>query len=275
MKEDKATHLRASLERLTVDQLSAMLQEELRQEVPDGNAVRLILSILEAREEDRPIETNPEIDEAWETYLEHTRRPAPSPGRSWRWLRVASVAAVLLLVISVLPQTVTAESLWQRLARWTDSIFEFFNSGTPDDPQPEYVFKTDNPGLQEVYDAITELGVTDPVVPMWLPEGYELEEYKLVEMPTMIELHARFIDRNYSMVLTVNIYNEEQSFEYIKDGTDIVYYECSGTSHHIMRNNDRWVVAWTKSHMECAFTIDCQEDILYKILESIYKVEEN
>ena len=55
MKEDKATHLRASLERLTVDQLSAMLQEELRQEVPDGNAVRLILSILEAREEDRPI----------------------------------------------------------------------------------------------------------------------------------------------------------------------------------------------------------------------------
>ena len=44
--------------------------------------------------------------------------------------------------------------------------------------QPEYVFETDHPGLQQIYDAVVEMGVTEPVVPMWVPEGYDLVEYK-------------------------------------------------------------------------------------------------
>ena len=90
----------------------------------------------------------------------------------------------------------------------------------------------------------------------------------------MTEFHARFIDRNNTMVLNINIYNEGQSFEYFKDKTEVIEFEFNGIPHYIMRNNNRWAVAWTTSHMECAFTIDCQEDILYKILRSIYMVEE-
>ena len=43
---------------------------------------------------------------------------------------------------------------------------------------------------------------------------------------------------------------------------------------YIMRNIDNWVVVCTKDKTEFTITVDCQEDTLRRILESIYVMED-
>ena len=62
--------------------------------------------------------------------------------------------------------------------------------------------------------------------------------------------------------------------EYHKDKSVVDIQEKNGTVFNIMHNNDIWVVTWVKDNVECSIFVDCQEDVLNRILESIYVMEE-
>ena len=276
MKENN--NLRESLEQMPTQRLDEMLRAELKREPVSREFVRLILSILEERESDYPMESGAEVEAAWEKYQAHmdSRDDAiPKPTRkSSRLLKAASIVAVICVLFAAIPQKAEAETFFEMLARWTDCIFEFFSSGTGESVQLQYAFETDNPGLQEVYDILTELGVTDPVVPMWIPEGYELAECETYNTPTKTGVTARFSTDDRELVFAIDIFDSEVSHEYYKDETPVEKHEKNGIVHNIMRNTDRWVVIWTKDNLECSLAIDCQEDILHKIIESIYVMED-
>lgn len=277
MQENNITSMREVFEKMTTKQLDELLNSELESETPDGNTVRLILSILWEREKDMPVEVTPGAEKAWAKYKKNiTKLDAASErkARFRRWsLRAASVAAVLCLLVFAVPQKAGAESFFEKLARLTDSIVEFFSPGMANDNVTEYVFETDNPGLQQVYDAVVGLGVTEPVVPMWLPDGYELAECKAVETTRKESLSANFRNGAAGIALKYDIYSIDVSHEYHWDGEQVGEYERAGLVHMIMKNNDRWVVIWTAKEIECSITLDCQEDTLYRILDSIYVTE--
>ena len=46
-------------------------------------------------------------------------------------------------------------------------------------------------------------------------------------------------------------------------------------TYNITRNNDWWVAVWTKDNIECSIALDCQEETLRRILDSIYTMEDN
>lgn len=265
---------RESLEKMTTDQLDKLLQAELRRDPADGKLVRMILSVLKEREAARPVEIMPESSEVWEEYQKNTGRRQRRPVCKGRGvLKAAAAAAVVLVLFAAIPQRVEAESFFGRLARWTDSIFELFDPGEDKDPV-EYVFETDNPGLQQVYDTLVELGVTEPVVPMWLPEGYELTECKVQDSPRKCKVSATFVDKEIILSFVADIYEESTNVEYQKDETEVETIEMSGTMHIVIRNNDMWVVVWNKDNIECCISANCQKDMLVEILRSIYSMEE-
>lgn len=268
---------RETLEQLPTEQLDEMLDRALHNEPVDENAIRLILGVLKEREKDYPVEVTPGIEDAWEKYRRDVSKideKAARPCRISAWLlKVASMAAVLILLVSVVPQQAQAESLWERLVRWTDSVFEFFS----EDKQiilEEYEFQTDNPGLQQVYNAVTELGVTFPVVPMWLPEGSELIEIEAESATRGAYVYSRFEYSGNGITFKVNAHGSDVPVQYQKDEEQVKQIELHGTIYYVMRNIDRWVVAWSKENVECSFTIDCQEDTIYRILKSIYSMED-
>lgn len=278
MKQDNVTSLHEMLEQLTTEQLSRMLQTELRKEQIDDHSVRLIMRILREREENTPPEITPGIKQAWEKYQRDVAaiekdRSGPCKARGWV-LRAASIAAVFCLVVLIFPQPAGAETFWERLSRWTESIVEFFSPNDNEGRIEAYEFETDNPGLQQVYDAVVEMGVTDPVVPMWLPEGYELAEIQSTETPRKKGVHGRFSDGCNAVVFEVNAHIEEKSHSYHKDGTQYREYERDGFTFYIAINDERLVAIWTKENIECFLTTDCQEDIFLEILRSIYVTED-
>ena len=276
MKLNTVTALRDTLAAMETPQLDALLLEELRKEVPSAQRIRLISSIL--KERDR--ELAPQIDDnarrAWEAYLEKSAAAKPKPGRMKPILvKAASLILVLLTLMALLPQKAEASNFFQRIIAWTEDVFSFASSREETAPQEAYVFRTDNPGLQEVYDQVVELGITDPVVPMWLPEGYELVGCEVAENWTKQAVIATFSDGVKALVYQINVSADNVSSSFYKNGNEILEIENNGSTYTILHNNDLLVAVWAEGNVECSVCVDCPEDTLIRILESIYTMEEN
>lgn len=278
MQDKNMTSLYA-LEQLSTEQLDEMLDQELHAEPVNDEAIRMILRVLRDRETGYPVEMTAEQEAAWEKYQERSADLWKTTSRNQRirsWLvRAASMAAILALLITILPHPAGAETFWEKLMRWTAEIVEFFGPQDNEGRLVEYEFKTNNPGLQQVYDAAVELGVNVPVVPSWLPDGSELAELKVEDFPSKKRLHAGFVNDGNSIIYYIDIYNEDVSHKYQKDETIIDKYEYSGVDHHILQNYDKIVAVWSNNNIECSLSIDCQEDALRKILKSIYTMEDS
>lgn len=279
MPENNQTSLRVLLEQMTTAQLDEMLNTELEKENPDGNAVRLILDILHGREKDYPVELTPGMERAWESYQERISQIRQEETRHLRrdtraLRRLAAVAVLVLLLMAVVPKPAQAENLWQKLARWSDSIFEFFTPNAPEVEAEPYEFRTDNPGLQQVYDAVVELGITEPVVPMWIPEGYELVEIKTISTPAKVCIHARFSNDSSEILINIDVSQSDAVQTYYKDATPVDRFEKNGMAYNVIQNNEFWIAIGLKDHVECFLAVDCQEGTLYQVLESIYTMEE-
>lgn len=273
MKLNSMASRREFLEGLSTAELDEMLQVELRKETIDDDLVRLMLSVLEDREKDCPVELNEEIVAAAERF-ENTINIQQKRSAKTKWPRVLKVASILLVVgllLFVVPQAVNAESLAEMLARWTDSVFEFFNPAEEHGQQPEYVFKTDHPGLQQIYDAVVEMGITDPVVPMWVPEGYVLQDMCTLRQSADETILAGLTVENGYIFLNITIHGDESSFKYEKDTQTVTIVELNGVSHYIINNLDERRATWIKDGVECSIATNCQEEELYKLLRSIYK----
>ena len=277
--KNNSAHLREVLQRMSTEELDELLNEQIRTKAGDGEIVRQILRILQAREKDFPVEMTIEKEKAWEAYQKEIAQADREAARPFRMpsgiLKVASALIVLVMLFAVLPQQAQAESLWEKLVRWTAGIVEFFS---PDDNEHRlvpYQFETDNPGLQQVYDAVVELGVTDPVVPMWLPEESELLECKVIETSRKKGILARFLVNGSQMVYKVDVLSDEYLHIYHGDKTYAIKYENGEIIHSIIRNDEIWTAVWNRENIECFIALDCQEDLMYKILESIYVMEDN
>lgn len=277
MQLNNATSLQAVLEQLSTERLDQMLHKELQKDPVDDHAVKLILRLLREREKNCPTDMTPEMEQAWVKYQSESAFIEKRAGKSKPGsliLRVATIAAVLCLVVLIFPQQAGAETIWQRLFRWTESIVEFFTPNDNTGRMQDYVFETDNPGLQQVYDAVVEMGVTDPVVPMWLPEGYELVECQTLTSPRRNSIHARFFDGKNEAVLEINVHLEEKAHSFLKDDSQCTEFEQNGFIFYFASNNERYVAIWTKDNIECFLTIDCQGEILQDILRTIYVTED-
>ena len=270
MKELNTPDLRNQWEPLSKPELEAMLQAELARKSPDEEKVILLLHILEDRERESPLELSLKEAESWQRYKQKVMKRQGKRRLPPRWLSVAaSLVLIVAILFSVVPQPAEAESFWQMLQKWSDTILGYL--GREDKfGDMDYHFETDNPGLQQVYDAVVELGVTEPVVPMWLPEDYKLSNIETYNTPMLNSVWVTFLNGNSEMVYKLDVYNGEPAHQYYKDDTHYEKYEQNGTAYYIMKNNNRWGVVWSKENIECSITLDCEEETLRRILRSIH-----
>lgn len=275
MKEDNMTGLGELLRQMPDARLEEMLQSELKREPPDQNAVRLLMQILREREAASPTVCGRSAEAAMERYREKAKSMRAVPVKRRRWIPIAAIAAVLALVILLfVPQQAAAKGIFGRLTTWTDYIFELFSPGEKPEPEQEYTFRTDHPGLQTVYDQVVEMGVTVPVVPSWIWDECELTACKVWNSSSKRRLGAEFTEHDKSLIFFVDVYSSDVSIEFNKDISPVDKYEANGIIHNIMRNSDLWVVVWTQENIECSIAIDCREEDLYRILDSIYVMED-
>lgn len=258
-------------QQLPTEELDRILQAELEKEYPDEEVVLPILQELGEREKNDPVEMTPEDLEILEKLSEyHTSTKQSIQKRRWI-AAIAAVAAVVCLVVLAMPRTVGADSFFNVLFRWTSSVFEFF---TPEqdasNPPVDAVFETDNPGLQQLYEKVTELGATEAVVPTWLPEEFDLSELKELQISDGNKVYGRFENGNNMIVLTYQILGD-LSGKVEKEDSSVEVYECADIRHIILENEDLYSVTWTVDGVDCLMNADVSKDELYTIIKSIYR----
>lgn len=280
MKKENMTCQREALEVLSSARLEEMLKAELNKDGMDENLVLLILNILEHREVDGLIIDPADMEAVWTQF--QGSHPALAPPRTKdvpaakrtgprRWLcRLAVAAAVLCVMILVTPKAMGAENIFTIIGRWTQDVFAFFSSFGTEQTIQGYAFETDHPGLRQIYDAVAELGVTKPVVPTWVPEGYELKELKAAPMREGMKIYGRLIKGDSTIILSYEFYSEAVSNTYEKNQENAAVYEFADVKHYIMSNEEWWTAAWAVEDLECSVATDQSKEILYEILRSIY-----
>lgn len=256
---DRYKHSRCrELENMPTYQLDEMLQRELEKELPDEKTVLTVLDVLQERENEYP-ENN------------QAKTKIANKKRNFIW-RAVAIAAMLCVVLMAVPRTVGAESIFQALIRWTESVFGFVSPGREDPTSPEeYVFETDNEGLRKLYDTVVAEGIQDPVVPMWLPEGYELVELKVVSIPNGRKIHAKFVNGEDGILISFRVLSDNKiEYQYEKKDQDVQKYEYYRVKHYIARNNDAVSVLWKRKTIECTINTTLEVDTIYTIIHSIY-----
>ena len=278
MKENDKTYRREELEMLSTQALDDLLRAELGKMSIDETLVHQILNILEEREADTTVDSNINVDAAWmefkERYMvEDEKQEKPMRYSPRKWVRrFATVAAILCVLVLAAPKVTGIEWIAEIIGRWTQDIFEFFNpSAGVENTKGEYVFATDHPGLQQVQDAVVELGVTQPVVPMWIPEEFEQVGIDVFELPERKRITSCFSCGADDIIMEVIVYEDKPKRKYFKDNVDVRSYEVSGITHYIIPNNGRWLATWVVDNLECSISTGGQESMLYSILDSVYK----
>lgn len=276
MNNNSIAILRDQWEQLSTEQLDEMLLRELKKEPPEGERVRLILDILKQRESGTALDISTPVEKAWQRYQTRviSARPRTIVLGNWMW-KAASVVLTLLVLTAFVPQEITAANFFQRIITWTEDVLSLKSPSENRSREIAYEFQTDNPGLQEVYDQVAALGVTAPVVPMWLPEGYELEDLEIGVTPSRTFLTATFFDGSTNVVYQLDMYSSNITSAYYKDENIIREKEINGNIHTVVQNNQLLVALWTVENTECSIGINCQEDTLDRILNSLYTMEEH
>ena len=260
------------IEQLSTQQLKEMLYEELDRQQPEGDLVRQLMAELKARS--KPVDARqPAIQAAVQKFKADEaawqKRYRWQKGKKWLAGTLAA-AALLCVVLLAAPNAANAESIWARLAKWSETVFAFFCS---EDDQSSYTYVTDHPGLQQVYDAVTELGITQPVVPTWLPEEYDLTKLSVHQQPAKARVYAKFSVGINQIAYTINENQQYAITQYSKDEKDIETYENGGVVHYILRNGNKVTAIWNTESIECSICVEGQEEVLYQIIDSIYETE--
>lgn len=205
---------------------------------------------------------------------ETSARPGRRPRRRMSNLLVAVLAAAALLAGMMTAQAMGLD-VFGTLARWTDEEFQFTAyPAAVEHPSPQ-----DRPAVNETISfdnleaALETYGITTPLLPTWLPEGFVCAEASVVGSTMITFYDALYKKGDERIGLGINEANpgEQQVFAvYEKNENEVVCYECNGIKHYIFYNVGNTVISWVNGEFECY--IDGYFDLgtAEKIIDSIY-----
>ena len=195
--------------------------------------------------------------------------------RRSRVLRLAlAAAAVMVLAVSAAFAVSHAgwfrawniDYLWSKLARSEQS------AQTEAMPKPDY--------YDEMAEALEAIGAPDHMIPLWLPEGYEMAECVSMDYSYYTALTVSFRDKNSGEIIFAfsGYATEDFSSSYVADSTSLFtkdngdpdIFTAGGVDHTILTNMDSYESFWWRESFECSISGFESRDDLIKTIESMY-----
>lgn len=264
-----------SLRNMDTEALRSLLMMELSAE---GNLnIEKIQEITDIIAEREQLDV-PDVDASWEDFQNQYRSTEPlhtldqeqpvlptrkSKHKALR--RVFLVAAVLASLL--LGATLTAQAadydLWGAVAQWTSETFGFTLQ------QSDEKLDTISPELQPLWDAIQDAGISEPLLPTYLPEEYQ--QVELTEDQEQ-EFWSAAYQATDDLFIQIQI-QKRQNGDWAmlqKDEDTPEYYVWDGIEFYIMTNMGRWVAVWSSNEYEY-YVSATNESEIYQMLESIHR----
>lgn len=273
MRENNAANSSKGWENMSCQQMDKLLQAELLKDDPDENTVLGLLEEIRKLDPCEPKMVSIQTLHAWDQYKANvTKEEKLKVKHSNRWLiRCAAVIAVVCILFAIVPHTVEADSFFGKIVSWAERVFETL---TPSSVPITYVFKTEHPDLQTLYDEITAAGVAQPIVPQWIPNELQAGEIKILGSPFKKRIQTRLTADDCWMACSFDIYDTEKESNYAKDTSKAQLLEINGIAHYILSNDDTWSAVWIVDNVECTVATNYDMETLCKIIRSVYSTED-
>ena len=228
---------------------------------PDTDELYYIMEVLSERRS----QANPQAFQSDEEALADFRKqhmPNENKGKETkpirlpnRLLRIAAVVAIAVFV-AAMGMTVTAQAfrvdIWSKFASWTKEIFRFTDTPQETDPQPPE--KVYNAELDSLRDALEQNGVTEALVPDWMPEGYKNIDLKVTSSPRVLNLNAIYELNDERLIIKIRRTIGVQATQVEKNDDLLEVYPANGVDYYIFSNTETLQAAWSIGEFECIIT---------------------
>lgn len=189
--------------------------------------------------------------------------------RSLCWLRSLVAAAAVLVIVLLGSATAKAFGLdiWEAVAKWTQETFHFGDWGQTDDG-PGADGSMEYSSLQEI---LLSAGIEVPLVPTWIPDGYQLTDITVEQTPVQDVYIALFQNGENKLKITIRNHLDADP-QYVEQSDDLVEtYEVSGITYYLFSNHNRTQAAWITGSFECRIMGELTIEELKMMIDSIEK----
>ena len=279
-KENSCSSSVSRLRKLTEKELITLLEDIMDSANPEPEGaldkVDPILAELDRRDKDK-VEFNTEA--GWEElkskhpsfFMEagQEQRAVSEPitrkaHRTWRPGHLIAASAVTMLLVGTIAVQASGLNLFEVIARWTRDVFYFEPVRTQSlEPYTRY---------QSLQELIAADNVTAALAPVWFPDGFEVTELSATRGQNGIEYYAVYTDGVDSIGISIESQKHPGAPTwYEKDHGDVPTYTAGGITHYIMQNSGSTTAAWVNEPFECSISTTLPEEIVEKIIDSIYE----
>ncbi len=232
----------------------------------DGAVFRELEELREAWERKRPLEDLPDPEEDWQRFLrdrgeelaeiipaerpkKRTVRRLPSP------LRRGLIAAVIVVFLMGTVFAADSLGLWAWVPRWNAAAGRY-------EPAAQEVS-----GESPIPAALAELGITEPLYPAKLPEGFVITESHISEDPlVLMEQYARGNDRLSITIIPIDGF---KTVVYQKSGKLIREYRDSKPAHYMFENEGTITAIWYTKNYAVFISGNLRLDEITQIIDSL------
>lgn len=302
MATSNQTNKYAHLNRLSTNELESILRADA--ESPNNvndEAISYILEVIKQREREHPSGSFPDVGSSWKEFQTIYNTPegegrslypddqeknlntvSVQPNRAGvhKFHRSILVAAVIALLIASLTIPVAGYgNLIEMIGSWTANQFTFITDGYRNDLNSNKTNSgsdksSDSQIREELRQVLQEYGITESVVPSWLPDGFELiGDVSVQDYPDFnrIEFFAFYKSEEDSYALSIT--KDTASLEgniYEKTLSSPEIYTVGNVDYYIVQNTDSIIAAWHVGNLECSINTTMSKSDLMRVIDSIY-----
>lgn len=280
-KTKKYTHL----DQLSTKQLEDILRADSElQEGSDPDMVLYIMEVIEKRENGRSLENRIDAERALnefyelcntsdgisqslyptgaddENNLKRSEMPtSQTPNHHFLHRFLISVAAVAIITIFLVPPALGYETFYEMVGAWTDSTFQFVTKDNADN-------------IASVWqEELNAYGIPDSVLPTKIPEGFELQDWKIKEQEISgdVEFSSLYLRDETFLTISAIRYNRNESSTIEKDSVEVEEYSVGGITYYLFENLNNRIATWYIDNLECVISGDISIEELKMMINSI------
>ena len=192
----------------------------------------------------------------------HFRRP---------FLKILPIAAALVLLFGSVSAQAFGFDLFGALARWTAEIFHM---GSDEVPHAAITLRPlaegESANYASLQEAVEAFGITEPIVPTWIPERFELMNVTASNREEKIFICAEYVHQDEFLQIR---YNEiDINANTVEKGHPSVKSHAHENIKHYLVSDLGWTKAmWQNGILDGRISGNVTEEEMIQMIDSVYK----
>ena len=272
-----------------LEELDARM-EEMTDQSCDPELIRLYLDVLEEKE---PLGLELDPEASLQRFLEGACRRRRWRHRCYRHccccrcLRCCRrhfrrfrhfprtlIAAAVVAVLFGLGSMAGSSRLWESVVHLIQGTLQIVPPGASQSGQTSAQPPLEELEFTSLQEALDAYGITEPLAPKWLPEGFEGQGVIINVDLDFIRIAEIYVLGEREVKITIRRYNSEEALDGLsfekQNGQEDQKFIAGGVVHSIAQNNAAYTASWTNGLNMVSIMGDVTEEELEQMIDSIY-----